>query len=323
MQKMTSGLRIMQETDLQQVNSLLSRAFTQGRFEDGYAQTDVPMLRHEFIRMYLGQRPQGCFVYVESGKIVGAAFCHVWGKVGWFGPLAVAPERHLMGIGKNLVSACIGHLKSSGCTTIGLETNPRSARNLGFYGRLSFFPERLSVDMIRPTPTADNETSVRPHLTFPYSSLSDEDRREFRLHVRNLQQWADLDADYEALIEDARRYGVGDTLLFIRGSTPIGFAVLQTVPSLVDEQNNVLRLIAFVAHPKTPEAYVPYFLADLIDYARRGRFDRILLRVPLYNDRFFRLLLDNNYRVVNSDVRLTLSGFGERTAKLLHINRWV
>lgn len=313
----------MRESDLQQVNGLISRAFTQGRIDDGYAHSDVPMCRTEFISMYLSQCPEGCFVYLENGQIRGAAFCHVWGQTGWFGPLAVAPERHLMGIGKRLVAACIDHLQRVGCTTIGLETNPRSSRNLGFYGRFGFMPTALAVDMIRSVPTAPVSSDRLPHQTFYYSRLSDNDRREFRLHVWNLMQTVDRSADYSGLVEAVQRFKLGESLLSIRNNTPIGFAVLQTHPTLVDEHNNFMRLIAFAAHPKTPDAYLPYFFTDWLALAQAKALDRILLRVPVYHPRLFKLLLANQYRVVNSDVRLTLEGYGESRPSPLHINRWV
>jgi GNAT superfamily N-acetyltransferase len=314
----------MRESDLQQVNGLISRAFTQGRVDDGYAYTDVPMCRTEFINMYLGQCPDGCFVFEESGQIRGAAFCHLWGKTGWFGPLAVVPERHHLGLGKQLLAACIDYLKRSGCTTIGLETNPRSSRNLGFYGKFGFIPAALSVDMIKAVPTATVSLQNHPHQTFYYSKLSKDDKSEFRLHVGNLMQLLGLATDYSNLIDAVDSYKVGETLLFIRKNTPVGFAVMQTRPSLAEEQNEFLRMIAFAAHPQTPDPYIPYFLADLMAFAQTTSLDRILLRVPVYSSRLYKLLPANQYRVVGSDLRMTLEGFAEKPdIASLHINRWV
>lgn len=314
----------MRESDLQQVNGLISRAFTQGRIDDGYAYTDVPMCRTEFINMYLGQCPDGCFVIEENGQIRGATFCHVWGQTGWFGPLAIAPERHHLGLGKQLLAASIDFLKQCGCTTIGLETNPRSSRNLGFYGKFSFIPSALSVDLIKPVPSATVSLQNHPHQTFYYSRLSQDDKKEFRLHVWNLMQLSGLATDYSNLIDAVDSFKLGETLLFIRNNTPIGFAVMQTRPTLVEEQNAFLRMIAFVAHPKTPDAYISYFLSDLLAFAQANSLDRILLRIPVYSSRLYKLLPANQYRIVGSDLRLTLEGFAEKPdVASLHINRWV
>ncbi|MDZ7314617.1 MAG: GNAT family N-acetyltransferase [candidate division KSB1 bacterium] len=320
---MNSGIRLMREGDLLQVNALLSRAFSQGRADDGYLHTDVPMCRSEFLRMYLGQNPEGCFVYLENGRLLGAAFTHVWGKRGWFGPLAVAPERHLMGIGKHLVAACIAHLQKRGCTTIGLETNPRSNRNLGFYGRLSFLPSVLCIDMIRPVKTEPPASGTPPHQIFIYSELSEADRREFLKHVRNLILWSDGDADYSSLIVSAAHYGVGDALLFFRGSTPIAFAALQTLPTLAEEQNSIMRLFAFAAHPQMPDNYLSIVVRDLLAFAQQQSFDRLLIRVPMHSGRLYRILLEGQFRVVNADIRLVLEGFDEKPNRGVLIERWV
>ena len=83
-------------------------------------------------------------------------------------------------------------------------------------------------------------------------------------------------------------------------------------------------MIAFAAHPQTPDAYIPYFLSDFMAFAQTNSLDRILLRVPVYSSRLYKLLPANQYRVVGSDLRMTLEGFAEKPdVASLHINRWV
>ncbi len=314
----------MRQNDLQQVNGIISRAFTQGRIDDGYAYTKVPMCQPGFIEMYYAQGPQGCFVVEETGQIRGAAFCHLWGRTGWIGPLAIVPEKHHLGIGKKLASHAAQYLKSVGCTTIGLETNPRSNRNLGFYGKIGFVPSLLSIDMIRPVSALAVEENVSPHSIIFYSRLSNAEKEEFHLHVWSLTQAAAPGVDYTNLIKLYDKYRQGETLLFMRKNTPIAVAILQTKPSLVDEQNALMRIVVFIAHAKTPDVYFPYFLADFLIFARDNKLDRILVRVPMYSHRAFKMLLNNNYRVANSDLRMTLEGYPEKNnPKVIHLNRWV
>ncbi|RPI02718.1 MAG: GNAT family N-acetyltransferase [Calditrichaeota bacterium] len=313
----------MQPSDLQQANGLISRAFSQGRIDDGYAITDVPMCRPDFLAMYLQQCPQGCFVYKEVGQLRGAAFCHIWGKTGWFGPLAVAPERHHLGIGKQLLHTCIEFLQTAGCKTIGLETNPRSSRNIGFYGKSGFVPSVLSIDMIKPVPSKLINSDEQPHSTIRYSTLSLNGKKEFRFQIWNLMQMAGNGTDYTNLIESIDSFKLGESLLFRRKDTSIGFAVLQTKPTQVEEQNALLRIIAFYAHPQTPDNYFPYFFTDILSMAQILKLDRVLLRLPAYSPRTFELLLNQNFRVISSDLRLTLKGYPEIIAPHFHLNRWV
>lgn len=321
---MNTIIRHMLKSDLQQVNSIISRAFSQGRVDDGYAHTDVPMCRVDFIEMYFMQQPEGCFVTEETGQIRGAAFCHIWGKTGWIGPLAIAPEKHHLGLGKDLALHAVNFLRSSGCTTIGVETNPRSSRNLGFYGKIGFVPATLSIDMVRPVPSTPPRQDQPMHQKIFYSRLSSIDKKEFKLRVRNLVNMININVDYTDLVDLTDAHHFGDTILFMRKGVPIGVAVLQTKPSLVEEQNSFLRIISFVAHPKTPESYFSYFLDDIIEFAKEKFLTRVLARVPMYTPQAFRILLNNRYRIINSDLRLTLEGFEEQHGNsVFHLNRWV
>ena len=66
---------------------------------------EVPMMRRSIqnINYYLDKEPEGCFVAIMDGRIAGSIISHVWGKVGWFGPLEVEATLQNQGIGKALV----------------------------------------------------------------------------------------------------------------------------------------------------------------------------------------------------------------------------
>ena len=318
-------IRNMRINDLQQVNGIISRAFTQGRIDDGYAFTDVPMCQSRFIEMYYYQAERGSFVVEESGQIRGAAFCHIWGKTGWIGPLAIVPEKHHLGLGKELALYATKFLKAAGCTTIGLETNPRSNRNLGFYTKIGFVPSVLSLDLIKAvSPITEEHDASSAHTIIPYSLLSDDQKEKFLKQVTSLTQLIDSDVDYTQVIKSYNQFEQGETLLFMRKQLPIAVAMLQTKPSLVEEQNVLLRMVAFITHPKTPAAYFPNFLKDFGAFARDNKMDRILVRTPMHSHQTLRALLQHNYRVVNSDLRMTLEGYSEKANRNLFLmNRWV
>ncbi len=317
-------IRHMRINDLQQVNGILSRAFTQGRIDDGYAFTQVPMCHPGFIEMYYHQGTDGAFVIEEGDQIRGAAFCHIWGKTGWIGPLAIVPEKHHLGLGKQLTLHATEFLKNAECTTIGLETNPRSKRNLGFYGKIGYVPSVLSIDLIKPVSPSTSGKSSPQHTIIPFSRLNSEQREKFLAQVKALMRISMPDVDLSLPIRYYDKFQQGETLLFMRNNSPIAVAVLQTVPSLVDEQNRLLRLVVFVSHPKTPDGYFTYFLEDFFHFAQANKLDRILVRTPSHSHKTFQALLENNYRVVNSDLRLTLKGYPEKINPHVFImSRWV
>jgi GNAT superfamily N-acetyltransferase len=311
----------MTPQDLHRVNMLISRSFTQGRFDDGYQMTHVPMCRPEFLEMYYWSCPDGCFVIEEKNKIIAASFCHVWGEFGWIGPLAVAPESHLLGFGKEVAKTSIEYLKKMGCKTIGLEANPRSSRSMGFYAKLNLFPQSLSIDVMRKVPKRKNEDS--PHKVYTYSKSNQNEKLKFLAGVRHLCQIAVPNIDYSSLIENLDKFKYGESILYVRNNVPIAVAILQTVPTSTDEDPTLLRLVAFLAHPKTPDSYWTYFIRDIETLAQNKNLQQILIRVPTSSPKIVKFFLQERFRIIFSDIRLTLEGYPESpNPNIFHASRW-
>ena len=247
---MMAHLRTMHKSDLPGIGVLLVKAFSQGRIDDGYQSTHVPVCRIEFLEMYLSQCPQGCFALEQAGKILAASFCHIWGKTGWIGPLAVVPEKHLAGLGKQITTHCIDFLKQSGCSTIGLETSPRSYRNLGFYGKLGFLPTTLAVDMMRAVNlTLSNPMPVDYEVVF-YSKCGKVERDEFCRKVLSVTESVAPNIDYTPLIQANQEFAWGDSILLEHKKEPVSYVSIQTEPSSAEEQPTILRTLALVVNPK-------------------------------------------------------------------------
>jgi len=88
---------------------------------------------------YLDGDPEGSFIAVdEREQPVGYIFTRTLGKVGFFGPFGVVPRAQASHVGKALVEATVRYMERQGCTTIGLETMPETAYNLGLYAKLGF-----------------------------------------------------------------------------------------------------------------------------------------------------------------------------------------
>ncbi|MCH8020942.1 GNAT family N-acetyltransferase, partial [candidate division KSB1 bacterium] len=142
-------LRQMQKEDLQEVNLLLSKAFTHARIQQGYREGRVPLCRKEFLELYFTANSSGCFVIEKNHRIISFCFTRLWGTVSWLGPLGVDPSEEGQGFGKEIVMAAVRSLKTSGAKTIGLELAANSARNLAFYTKLGFEPRGLVIDVIK------------------------------------------------------------------------------------------------------------------------------------------------------------------------------
>jgi len=141
-------VRPMQAADIEPVRWLTYRAYAAVLLElygaEAAAQYEVRSRR--FMAMYLARDPQASLVAeAADGTVVGAVFCFVWGEVGWFGSLAVAPEAQGQGIGQALTRQAIEYLAGRGCRRIGLETWPTAPLVRHLYGKLGFFPCRSTV----------------------------------------------------------------------------------------------------------------------------------------------------------------------------------
>ncbi|WP_298161749.1 GNAT family N-acetyltransferase [Brevundimonas sp.] len=89
------------------------------------------------------------FMAKVDGEPVGTACCHILprafpafrkgdaARIGYVWGVYVRPEHRGIGVGAMLVSACMSHLKVSGCGRVLLHAGERSA---SLYGRMGFMP---------------------------------------------------------------------------------------------------------------------------------------------------------------------------------------
>ena len=135
-------IRQIQQQDISEIIDMQARVWQDHFLKEKNQQ--VPMMRRSLQNMnyYLEKESEGCFVALQDGKIVGSIISHVWGKIGWFGPLEVEATQQGQGIGKALVQKSLSYLKSRGCTTGGCETMATSTKNIAFYMKMGFLALR-------------------------------------------------------------------------------------------------------------------------------------------------------------------------------------
>ncbi len=92
------------------------------------------------VRSRFGQ-PHGLFLVVEGshpGNLVGAVYCVVEGRRGFFALLSVDPTAQGGGIGRQLIAAVEAHCRRSGCSHLELEVVDLREELPPFYRRLGF-----------------------------------------------------------------------------------------------------------------------------------------------------------------------------------------
>lgn len=315
--------RCMVERDLPQVNLILSKAFTHARLKNGLQNSRVPLCRREFLQMYLAAHPHGAFVIERNERIIAYCFSRLWGSVGWIGPLSVLPAEEGKGYGKQVAAAAIEVLESAGAKTIGLEMPAYSCRNLAFYTKLGFRPNKLTVDLVRPVSDAnpgclDDEVEM---VTF--ASLSPGEKQKYVSMLQSFSNHLQEGLDYTREIQLANDFKVGDGRLIFLDGRLIGFCFAHTETYSEEENREYLKVNALQMAASEPLSSLRLFIRCMEDWARAENLTSIYLRVPTRYHRGFEFLLQENFFAVNSDLRMTLDGFPLRDdPQKINFNKW-
>lgn len=257
---------------------------------------------------YLKKEPAGCLMALDDKKIVGTIISHVWGSVGWFGPLEVDPRYQGKGIGKALVAESINHLRSRGCTTIGCETMASSAHNLAFYHKLGFKSKSLShvfYKVLTDIPPETIEASATRQLH------RDEPMTDYVKLWCHVQPGLDYSVEFQSLMES----DLGQILVIDTEQGP-AHAIVHTHEMFEESSNAILKLLV------APSSGVADALLDSCEITavingKTGMFIRSYDATPPDLSWFFK----HDYVLQSASVRLLLEGQDE-TGSLLHVSCW-
>jgi len=315
----------MTSEDLRQVNLALAKAFTHARSQQGFeaGRARVPLVRTRFLQMYLRANPAGCFVAEENDSVVGFCFSRLWGKVAWLGPLSVVPAHENQGVGKSLVQAVVRQLKQDGASTIGLEMDAGSARNLAFYAKLGFEADKPSVDLLIAVKELNRLTPTRGCECVRYGAGDAGDRAAFLKQSTALAQALQQGLDYAREIELAVQSGFGDAFLVREAGDILGFFLVHTEPYSTEEPGTFLKINAVQLAPEQPIHKLERLLAFMRDYALESERTNLYLRVPLRYDSALQRLLASGFRIVHTDLRLTLRGYRQTDeTHRVNLSKW-
>ena len=99
----------------------------------------------EMVRSRLHAGHIRSFKASRDGELVGSAFLSRWGSLAVFGPLTVDPDAWGLGIGSQLLDACLEVGGAWDVTSIGLFTLPESPKHLRLYREHGFWPGSLTA----------------------------------------------------------------------------------------------------------------------------------------------------------------------------------
>lgn len=302
-----SGPHSARAEDIPELNTIFSDAFSERYRRDGLVGVRVPCLNPAIWRYAIEDAGDGAMLWRdEKDNIVAFNVVHRSGAEGWMGPLAVRTDRQGLGIGKEIVRTGVELLqRDKKAATIGLETMPRTMDNIGFYASLGFVPGRLTMTL-----TVDPTSSDRPPMLF--GRLPPTDRDDAIAECRSLLGTLLPGYDYTREIALTHELDLGETMLWRERGRLSGFALCHTIPLVEGRSREELRVLKLVL---ANEADSDSMIRTLADLARRSGTRRLVLRVQTDYPASFQTLMSLGARVRWTDLRMTVAGYPEITAR--------
>lgn len=309
-----SGPFPIRAEDIPALNTIFSDAFSERYRRDGMAGVRVPPLNPAIWRFAMEGAAEGAMLWRDAeGAIAAFNLAHVLGAEGWMGPLAVRDDLQMHGLGRTIVMAGVEHLKRAGCQTIGLETMPRTMDNIGFYASLGFVPGPLTITL-----TFEGVTAEPPVLL---SHLGAGERGEMLDACRSLTDAVRPGADYSRECGLTLRHAIGDVILLrARNGALRGFALFHDVPLVEGRSREEMRVLKLVVGD---QGDIAALLQLVRAQARRSGAIRAAVRVQGEFADTFRAMVAHGGRVRWTDLRMTLTGYGERpVTRGLALSNW-
>lgn len=309
-----SGPFAMRMDEIPALNVMFSEAFSERYRRDGMAGVRVPPLNPAIWRFAIEGAGDGAMIWRDAtGAIAAFNLAHVSGREGWMGPLAVREDLQSRGLGREIVTAGVERLKRAGCTTIGLETMPRTMDNIGFYASLGFVPSRLTITL-----TVEGMAGAPAELL---GQAGDAERAALMQELHALTAAVRAGVDHSRDIAITLRHGIGDVVLLRDASAAVrGFALYHDVPLVEGRSREELRVLKLVVRE---EGDLLPLIALLRAQTRRSGALRAAVRMQGEYAAPFRAMVAHGARVRWTDLRMTLSGYDEApTLRGIALSNW-
>jgi len=228
---------------------------------------------------YLDGDPEGSFIAVDEHDLpVGYIFTRTLGEVGFFGPFGVVPRAQASHVGKALVEATVRYMERCRCTTIGLETMPETAYNLGLYSKLGFRLFTMTLRLHKEVGPGPSELPSNVEVvTHPSDALL--------ASIRDVSRTLEPGLDQSKEVGLLRQYPLGAVLTYEKEGAVRGFALCYAFPDTVglyppsDARNVRIRMLGMDA-ARCGQADLERFMGACAAYARS--LGRSTVTVPLY-----------------------------------------
>ena len=161
----------------------------------------------------------------DNGRLIGTNVVTRWGSFGFFGPLTVLPEFWDRGVAQQLLEGTMAIFDRWGMQHTGLFTFAQSAKHVGLYQKLGYWPQYLTAIMMR-FPDADKtpqtKSSDEPVLL---STFKKGEREQAIAACKRLTDKIEKGLDLSDEMRAALAQRTGDVVLIYSRSVLDGFAI--------------------------------------------------------------------------------------------------
>ncbi|MFC1627933.1 GNAT family N-acetyltransferase [Gemmatimonadota bacterium] len=325
-------IRGIQSEDAERIRRIMKVAFEDEYRRMGQKQTRLPTMTDQLLGFYLDRTPECSFVAEKKGGPVGFCLACRWGTTAWLGPIAVLPPAQGTGIGRAMVEASITALRGAGVTTLGLETMPRSYRNLQFYSQLGMRFEQMTLDMSRFYKNGLPDEGARgsdPELVMEsVAGIFGADRESALQAITAISGKVSAGLDYRPDVELAERHRLGEAVLVSLDDYPVGFAMIHTEPYAKEEAHGTARVNTLLLVPPSSSQWLPDRLLEsmIIGIERQfvsDGYDAMIFRVPVRYHSARDILLRRDFMISHSDVRMSCHDLPESDNNgVIHLSKW-
>ncbi len=304
--RVLQGPRQAEDADVPALNRVFSDSFTDRYRRDGLVGVRVPQLNPAIWQYAIRDAGEGAMVWFdEQNELVALNMAHYSGREGWMGPLAVRPDRQGLGVGKLIVDTAIEWLRGKGVRTLGLETMPRTVENIGFYSRLGFVPQHLTMTM---TGTARRRSVHGTFKRLRQESPVEQQRLVASCHERIGR--SDVHYDFTREVELTSQLDIGDAVIVEADGEVTGFALWHSAALAKARAADELRVLKLFAD--SLETFDKLVVACEACAVSLG-IARVSVRCQTAYAAAFQSLVGRDYRVRWTDLRMTLHDLPEAT----------
>ncbi len=308
-------VREMTLPDVLAAQEVLQRAF--GEEQRQRAGRLSPPFGGSLARQRFHKDPQGAFVALRGGRVVGCVFSVRWGALGWFGPLAVAPEAQGLGIAQGLVEAVHARWRRGRVRLWGLETDAGSPKHVHLYSKVGYLPLSVGVSFIAD---ATAHALPRGYSVAHFGELSVGERDAALTHARRIANEVVRGLDPSVEVTAALESQVGDALIASDRRGVVGFAVAHWVPLL--RASDVIAVPVAAVSRRGGTRALAALLRGLRTLAVERKQSRVWVRVGGRRVRAQQVLRREGFREDAAMLRMKRGPDEERAPQLL-LDSWL